>query len=308
MQKKYIIFRIIFSLSILGFLITRIDLDLFLTTLKKFSPGFYLLAVILLFLQQYTFGIGWRIALESKGYGFRSIQIFKAILTSSFLGIIFPSTFAGDIILTFNIGRAIPQRHHAPSALLYIRMLNMLFLLVISVIFLNTVPQLIIFRYILIWILFCILLSYLIIFCWLKYFSWMEKHYVTNFIYKTFSSFTEFSRKLITIVKIVPIILITTLARIFLDYLLALSLGIELPLNCFFAMVPIVIILSTIPISIAGLGIREGIYVYLFGLIGMPKTLGFSISILVFSLSICSALTGGIIYLIIGNRLKRYSA
>lgn len=308
MQKKHFSFflRAIISLGLLCFLFTRIDLNLFFTTIKNFHLRFYLLAVILLLLQQYIFGIGWKLALESKGYRFRSLEIFRTIFTSAFFAIILPSTFAADIILTFNIGRALPEKHHAPSSLLYIRMINILFLLVISIIFLNSVPQLIIFRYLLIGGLLCILLSYLISLRWLRYLSWMEKHYITNFIYKTSSSFTEFAQKLSYTLKIIPVIFIASISRIFIDYLLALSLGIELPLSYFLAIVPIIIIVSIIPISIAGLGIRENVYVKLFEIIGLAGTYAFCISILVFSLTLLSALIGGIIYVISGNRLKHY--
>lgn len=306
MQKKYLLFilRIVFSLGIIGFIITKIDLNLFLSTIENFHLKFYLLAVILLLLQLYTFGIGWRLALESKGYKFRSIDIFRTIFVSNFFAIVLPSTFAADLILTFNIGRAIPDKHHAPSSLLYIRMLNILFIVIISIIFLKTVPQLAIFRYLLICSLLFILALYLISLRWLKYLSWMQKHYLTNFIYKILSSFTEFTKKTQSTLKIIPIILIASIARIFIDYLLALSLGIRLPLSYFLAMVPIIMVISIIPISIGGLGIREGAYVCLFGLIGLPKAYGFCISILVFSLGVLGALIGGTIYVIRGSKLK----
>lgn len=309
MQKKQVLFiiRIILSLGILAFILTRIDINLFISTIKNFAPHIYIIAVILLFLQQYLLAIGWKMALLSKGYTFHSTHIFKSILTSGFFGIVLPSTFAADLIMTFFIGRSIPEKHHAPSALMYIRMLNILFLVIISVIFMNAVPQLSIFRTLLLITLLCILIFYLISLLWLKYLAWMEKYYITRFIYKIFYSFTEFSKNMHYTSRIIPIMIIASFARIALDYLLARSIGIELPLTYYLAIVPIVMIVSIVPISIAGLGVRESIYVFLFSLIGLPKAIGFSISLLVFSLSIWSATAGGIIYLFTGHKLKQHS-
>jgi glycosyltransferase 2 family protein len=67
-------------------------------------------------------------------------------------------------------------------------------------------------------------------------------------------------------------------------------------LDCL-VLVPPVILITTIPISIAGWGLREGAMVTLFGLVGVAQGDSFVVSILFGLISIIVALPGGVIWL-----------
>ena len=85
-------------------------------------------------------------------------------------------------------------------------------------------------------------------------------------------------------------------------FVLARALGIEISLvDCFALFLP-VLLLTALPVSIAGWGLREGGMVYAFGLIGVPGESALVLSILygLFTLSIC--LPGGLVWLATGVR------
>ena len=63
-------------------------------------------------------------------------------------------------------------------------------------------------------------------------------------------------------------------------YLIALSLGSPTPLFFFLMFLPIIWLVSMLPVSINGLGIREGSFVLLFTSIGMSKEMALAISTL----------------------------
>lgn len=69
---------------------------------------------------------------------------------------------------------------------------------------------------------------------------------------------------------------------IFAVFVIALGIGQRLSLTALFVFLPIIITVTTVPISISGLGIREGAFVLLFGLIGIPPQVSTSISFLWF--------------------------
>jgi uncharacterized membrane protein YbhN (UPF0104 family) len=58
-------------------------------------------------------------------------------------------------------------------------------------------------------------------------------------------------------------------------------------------MAPLVLLLQIIPVSFAGIGVREGAYAYLFGLFKLPPELGVLTGILFFSQEILFAVIGG---------------
>lgn len=90
---------------------------------------------------------------------------------------------------------------------------------------------------------------------------------------------------------------------IFIIYILAKSISVNVSPMVLFLVVPIITVASMLP-SINGLGIREGAYVYfLGGIVGREQAL--AISLLWLALFLGISLLGGVVYLFWGHRLRR---
>lgn len=81
-------------------------------------------------------------------------------------------------------------------------------------------------------------------------------------------------------------------------WILARGIGVELSYLEIMAFLPPVILLMTIPVSIAGWGVREGTVVALFGLIGGPTSLGLVASILWGLAAAAAAIIAGGVWLV----------
>jgi glycosyltransferase 2 family protein len=81
-------------------------------------------------------------------------------------------------------------------------------------------------------------------------------------------------------------------------YECAQALGIELELVEALVFVPPAILISTLPISIAGWGVREGMMVGTLSMVGVPEVEAFALSILYGLLMIVCFLPGGVIWLL----------
>ena len=57
--------------------------------------------------------------------------------------------------------------------------------------------------------------------------------------------------------------------------------------------VAIVSLAQSLPISIAGLGVREGVYVYLLHQLGVSTSMALALSLVIFAMQVAMALTGG---------------
>lgn len=96
--------------------------------------------------------------------------------------------------------------------------------------------------------------------------------------------------------------LLIKLPHIFAFYLLALSLNINLNLiqsAWFFSLVSII---TLIPISFSGLGVREGASIFLLSKIGIENSAALSYSLLIFTTGILIALIGGVFELFYGHK------
>ena len=94
--------------------------------------------------------------------------------------------------------------------------------------------------------------------------------------------------------------LIFNLPQIWANALVARALGLDLSLWVFFMYVPVTTAALLAPISISGFGVREGIYVTLFGPLGVSTAQAVALSLATYSLDFATGLAGGVVYLAAG--------
>ncbi len=74
------------------------------------------------------------------------------------------------------------------------------------------------------------------------------------------------------------------------------AMGINAPILLYFAAFPLVALLTMIPISFSGIGVREGGFVYFLGLHGVPSAQAMMLSLSFFAVQVAASLVGGIVY------------
>ncbi len=80
------------------------------------------------------------------------------------------------------------------------------------------------------------------------------------------------------------------------SYLFALSLDASVPFTSFMLFIPFIYLISFLPISIGGLGVREASFVLLFPLVGMPETHAVGTSLLLSGTLVLISLLGGLVF------------
>ena len=81
-------------------------------------------------------------------------------------------------------------------------------------------------------------------------------------------------------------------------YIVSVSLEMNISLKIFFVFIPIVALVSMLPISINGLGVQDVTFVYLFQMAGYDKEAGLAISIIWHMVRISATLPGGILFVL----------
>lgn len=85
-------------------------------------------------------------------------------------------------------------------------------------------------------------------------------------------------------------------------YVLGRGLGLELPLAYYFLFIPLTTVIAMLPISLSGLGIREGAFVFLFTMAGATKEQALTLSLLWFAVGVIVSLIGGVEYVRTGGK------
>jgi hypothetical protein len=83
------------------------------------------------------------------------------------------------------------------------------------------------------------------------------------------------------------------LLRIARTVVTAWALGLHFPVIVFIFIMPIIIFLVQLPIHIAGLGVREAAFIYLFGQVGMSAAAALALSLISFAVSIIATILPG---------------
>ena len=89
-------------------------------------------------------------------------------------------------------------------------------------------------------------------------------------------------------------------------YLYGRALGItQVTYVQYLLLVPIIFLMSSLPISLSGLGVREAFFGLLFGLMGAPVTLAVMLSLVFWITQVTASLPGGLMYALRRDRVSR---
>lgn len=93
--------------------------------------------------------------------------------------------------------------------------------------------------------------------------------------------------------------------RVLQTYCLGLALGLTVPLDVYFALVPIILLIVLMPITINGIGTTQAGFVWLFARAGVGSAPAFALSVLFLAIGLVGNLPGGVLYALGGSREQR---
>jgi hypothetical protein len=96
--------------------------------------------------------------------------------------------------------------------------------------------------------------------------------------------------------------LVNQLLVIAVTWLVAVGLGIHVPFPYFLVFVPTITLISMIPVSLNGMGLREYAFVALFSAIGVDRESAVALGLISSAIIVLSAIPGGVVYIFFRNR------
>lgn len=108
-----------------------------------------------------------------------------------------------------------------------------------------------------------------------------------------------------TMGKVTALAIVTTLRGVLLFFFVAKAFSSDVSILYFLLLVPLMSVVESLPLSLAGLGVHEGAIVLYFSQVGMPTEVSASIALIVRAVSIASTLPGGVLYLFDRSALRQ---
>lgn len=249
----------------------------------------------------------WKLFLSKVGTHESIWALMRINFISVFQGIVLPSSQGYDVLRVYYIEKRHPeQRGKVGSTILIERMIGFVVLCVLSLTssLLIDLPN----KRQVVLIIGAITIALLVAIALLlnkklnRYLS--GKRFKNKYVNKCYSYFNKFAtslayfpykKVLLSSVGLILLFQFSTIASVFLIFK---AYGIDLPFYTHISLYPIISILSLIPITISGFGIREGFFVYFYSLLGVSPEVAVSVSLMNYVvLTIVPALFGAVIYL-----------
>lgn len=288
--------RLVVSVSILAVILRSIDVQQAWQVGSRASPGWLLCALLMQFGSTAVSAYRWQLIMRNLGFG----QTFPFYWNSYFKGMFFnqglPTSIGGDAIKVLDVARRGFRKRDALAGVAIDRITGLGALLVLTLIAHLINPDLLpeqIYRPIL-WLLAAGLLGVFSL-CFLGRLAWIAS-------YPRLSILKVLSDRLLQAVSLHRLLLLGSSLLVPLLAMLAFfatgrALGLQYDLVTYFAIVPPALVLTVIPVSIAGWGVREGALVGLFSMIGADRTVVLMMSLVYGILLILVSLPGLAVFL-----------
>ncbi len=301
--RRWLIFRVLLGLGLLGAIFLFVDARAILNILGGASPLITLAALALFMGERVFAAFRWRMLIAGVGEAPPFGRFVSLIFSATFIAFFLPGGVAGEIFRIYGLTRGAIAVSRALASVFVERVLALVALGLLIVIGLATAPFSPPAA-----VVHAVLLSFAAIgFACALVFSRTVRRIVDRVLvhprlarvrrgmFKVYESFDIFltHRTLLGLSFLVAIVF--QLFRVLCVWAAAEALGLDFPVEIFLYAVPIVNLVTQIPISIGGIGVREATFVALFGLAGIAPESAVAVSLMTYALSVLAVTPGALV-------------
>lgn len=285
--------KLIVTIAIFYFLLKYIDVDQLLHILAKSHGGYILLAFIAQMISTFLAAYRWRLIMKELGFNEKVSFYVRSYFKGTFFNQVLPGSIGGDATRIIDVVQKGYEKKDAVYGVFVDRVIGLVGLLALNLIanllFYGTFPQ---------WLFNLINLITLggiggfVLMLNLDKFTFLSNLKGLNLLHRLGLRMHSLYASKTLLLKHIAISIVVHLFTVVAIYFLALSVDVWESLGIFLVAVPPVFLLTIVPISLAGWGVREGAMVGILMLVGIAKAKILAISILYGILLILTALPG----------------
>lgn len=298
--------KLFVSLALLALLLARTDLKAIGALFRSLRVPIFFGSILLYLLAQLLSTVRWRCLLQAEKIHLSFWRLVLLYYEGMFFNLMLPTAIGGDLVRGYQVSRLTERREASLASILVERLSGFAALAIIGCI--AIIPA---YAHVndpaIVWLmvgsaagmiaLIASLLSDRLQALFLRLLHGVglgRFHDTAHRLYEAVQQYWTHRGALLLALGL-SLILQSMVITIF--FLISQALNLSVPLRYFFLFVPLISVISMLPISIAGLGLREGSAVYLFSKVGLDSAGALSLSLLWFAVTaLCSGL-GGVVFL-----------
>jgi hypothetical protein len=296
--------RIVVSVSLIGYVLTLIDLP---RVLDRLAGVRMIVLIVVLLLQLVQMGLStlkWKLILAADGVARPFGPLLVVYLKGNFLSLFLPTSFGGDVYRIYSVHRSGGGLARSTSSVLFDRITGLFALVSIALVAYAFLPS-------------------------HPYLGPMAAVYLAGIggflgatsesagrisdriaspllrrLASPLRSFSVYRRDPAMLAAAITIALLFQLNIVMINKLYCVALGIHMSLGHLLVIVPLIYLTEVLPISINGIGVRDSAYVFFFVLLGFASDEGLALALLVLLMRYVFGLIGGSLLLVESVRAR----
>lgn len=299
--------RVLISVALIGYLLATANLGELFAMLKSWSAIYFVIAVLLGVLRNVIFASRWKVTLFVSDIKVPFLTLVKFYFVGTFFNLFLPTALGGDVVRGYDLATYSGKRMGAATSVLVERIVGF-FALAFIALFALLLGNSMIENSAVTMVILVVCLSYLAL-AIMVFNANIMKRLIAMFksvtlwnigerLDRMYDSLYAFTAHKVILWQCFALSIICQTLAILAAYSLALAINLKLAPVYFFMVLPMIWIITMVPLSINGLGIREGAFVFFFTKVGMSESAALLLSFLNFSQLIILGLIGGIVYLV----------
>lgn len=284
---RYIKFllKLFVSCIFIFFLIKKINVKEIILYISEISPVYIIFYIIILIFGNIISAFKWKILANFWGFNESLKKYFKLYLTGSFLNNFFPGFIGGDTYRSYQLGKKNKKYPEAIASVIADRFTGLAGAIILFIFFglinIKIIKEIdiLFFLFIFITFLFFILLLFFKIFNNFYFFKKILE-YLPEKINKLLKYIYKYKGSRELKISIMLSIFYGLVGLAILNYILFLAIGIKIDIINYLTVIFLISVVSSLPVSINNIGIKEWAYVTFFGFFGISTSAVVSIAII----------------------------
>ncbi|MSR31281.1 MAG: flippase-like domain-containing protein [Gemmataceae bacterium] len=296
--------RILGTLALLALIFRKVDLGQLANAFASMNPWYWLAATALLVTTQFISALRWKVIANVVGFGGSYARYSAYFYIGTFFNLALPTSVGGDVVRAWYLAYNMPdgpipnRRSKAALTVLADRFSGVMVLICIAALATIFSPV-----ELPVWVRACVGLVALVALVLLAMWP-LAKKMGQRFakVQVVLNSARVWIKNRWALLATTAMSVWVQVASVVIVLLVGRGLGLEVPWTYYFVMIPIVTLITMLPISLGGMGLREGAMVLLLSPFGVEPAKAVALSVLFFSVYAATSLIGLVYYLGIKTR------
>lgn len=316
-MKNYLTFiaKALVSIALIWYLLSQTEFTAVYTSLISANLFWLIIAFITLFIGKILTSYRWQILLEAQNIKISLRFLLASVFVGQFFNSFLPTTVGGDVMRAYDTATESKESTKSIMSVFTDRLIgifSLVFLAVIALIVGYLSGEDVGFYVLPVLLIFFICTFSMVLLFNEKLFSLLDRLLRSLRLLKVAGKLNDINKS-IALLKTKPrILFIAFMASILLQinvilyyYFIGVSLDLGVSLLYFSMIVPIALVVLLVPFSINGIGIREGIFVFLLTELGVLPKDAIALSWISFGLLLTHGIIGGIIFALRGVNIRQ---